>query len=271
MVLYLTIKLSFLVGGISFLAAMLYTIFTTKEYPPEFYDDNKQVESLGYLEGLKVAFNNMPKSFIQLAPVQFFTWLGLFLMWFYLTITICEHVFGATDPNSELYADGLAWSNICFGYYSVVTFLFALIMPSIANRIGNIKLHFMCLVLGGLGLLSIGFIHDQYTLLFAMTGVGIAWASIVSIPYALIARDIPAKQMGIFMGLFNMFIVLPEIIAALGFGWVMSTLLNNNKLHAVMLGGVLILIAAFLTLRLQSKSHIKQIFVYLLIKILNPI
>ena len=87
-----------------------------------------------------------------------------------------------------------------------------------------------------------------------MTGVGIAWASIVSIPYALIARDIPAKQMGIFMGLFNMFIVLPEIIAALGFGWVMSTLLNNNKLHAVMLGGVLILIAAFLTLRLQSKE-----------------
>ena len=248
------VKVSFLVGGVSFLAAMLYTIFTTKEYPPEFYDDNEQEESLGYLEGLKVAFNNMPKSFIQLAPVQFFTWLGLFLMWFYLTITICEHVFGATDPNSELYADGLAWANICFGYYSVVTFLFALVMPSIANRIGNIKLHFMCLVLGGLGLLSIGFIHNQYTLLIAMTGVGIAWASIVSIPYALIARDIPAKQMGIFMGLFNMFIVLPEIIAALGFGWVMSTLLNNNKLHAVMLGGVLILIAAFLTLRLQSKE-----------------
>ena len=127
-------------------------------------------------------------------------------------------------------------------------------MPSIVNNIGNIKLHFMCLVLGGLGLLSIGFIHNQYTLLFAMTGVGIAWASIVSIPYALIARDIPAKQMGIFMGLFNMFIVLPEIIAALGFGWVMSNLLNNNKLHAVMLGGGLILIAAFLTLRLQSKK-----------------
>ena len=233
---------------------MLYTIFTTKEYPPEFYDDNEQEESLGYLEGLKVAFNNMPKSFIQLAPIQFFTWLGLFLMWFYLTITICEHVFGATDPNSELYADGLAWSNICFGYYSVVTFLFALVMPSIANKIGNIKLHFMCLVLGGLGLLSIGFIHNQYILLLAMTGVGIAWASIVSIPYALIARDIPAKQMGIFMGLFNMFIVLPEIIAALGFGWVMNTMLNNNKLHAVMLGGVLIIIAAFLTLRLQSKE-----------------
>ena len=249
------VKISFLVGGISFLAAMLWTIFTTKEYPPEFYDDNEKEESFGYLEGLKVAFKNMPKSFIQLAPVQFFTWLGLFLMWFYLTITICEHVFGAADPNSELYADGLAWANICFGYYSVVTFLFALVMPSIANKIGNIKLHFMCLLLGGLGLISIGFIDNQYSLLISMTGVGIAWASIVSIPYALIARDIPAKQMGIFMGLFNMFIVLPEIIAALCFGWVMNEILDNNTLHAVMLGGVLLIIAALLTIRISNRVN----------------
>ena len=249
------VKVSFLVGGISFLAAMLWTVFTTKEYPPEFYDDNEQEESLGYLEGLKVAFKNMPKSFIQLAPVQFFTWLGLFLMWFYLTITICEHVFGATDPNSELYADGLAWANICFGYYSVVTFLFALVMPALATRLGNIRLHFMCLIFGGVGLLSIGLIHNQYLLLLPMTGVGIAWASIVSIPYALIARDIPAKQMGIFMGLFNMFIVLPEIIAALGFGWVMSALLDNNKLHAVMLGGGLLIIAGFLTIRISRHTN----------------
>lgn len=245
------VKVSFLVGGVSFLLAMLYTVYTTKEYPPEFYDDIEE-ESLGYIEGLKVAFKNMPKSFIQLAPVQFFTWLGLFLMWFYLTLTICEHVFGASDPNSELYADGLAWANICFGYYSVVTFLFALVMPTLASKMGNVKLHFICLIFGGIGLLSIGLIQNQYLLLLSMTGVGIAWASIVSIPYALIARDIPAKQMGIFMGLFNMFIVIPEIIAALGFGWIMSTLLDNNKLHAVMLGGILILTAAFLTLRIKS-------------------
>jgi maltose/moltooligosaccharide transporter len=246
------VKVSFLVGGIAFLGAMLYTVFTTKEYPPEFYEDDEVEESLGYFEGLKVAFKNMPKSFIQLAPVQFFTWLGLFLMWFYLTVTICEHVFGATDPNSALYADGLAWANICFGYYSVVTFLFALVMPSIARKIGNIKLHFFCLALGGIGLLSIGFVQDQYLLLLPMTGVGIAWASIVSIPYALIAKDIPAKQMGIFMGLFNIFIVLPEIIAALGFGWVMSEVLGNNRLYAVMLGGVLLLIAALLTFRVKE-------------------
>ena len=246
------VKVSFLVGGIAFLGAMLYTVFTTKEYPPEFYEDEEVEESLDYLEGLKMAFNNMPKSFVQLAPVQFFTWLGLFLMWFYLTVTICEHVFGATDPNSALYADGLAWANICFGYYSVVTFLFALVMPSIARKVGNVRFHACCLLVGGVGLLSIGFVHDQYTLLLSMTGVGMAWASIVSIPYALIAKDIPAKKMGIYMGLFNMFIVLPEIIAALGFGWVMSELLGNNRLYAIMLGGALLLIAALFTLRVKE-------------------
>ncbi len=248
------VKLSFLVGGIAFLGAMLYTIFTTKEYPPEYYEDGDEEEEMGYIKGLTTAFKTMPNSFKQLAPVQFFTWLGLFLMWFYLTVTICEHVFGATDPNSELYADGLAWANICFGYYSVVTFIFALVMPSIARKVGNVKLHFMCLLAGGLGLVSIGFVHNQYLLLVSMTGVGIAWASIVSIPYALIANDIPAKRMGIFMGLFNFFIVIPEIIAALGFGWVMENLLDNNKLSAVMLGGAFLILAAGLTLKVKLKD-----------------
>ena len=247
------VKVSFIVGAFAFLGAMLYTIFTTQEYPPEFYEGEEEEESLGYLEGLKVAFKNMPESFKELAPVQFFTWLGLFLMWFYLTVTVCEHVFGATETNSDLYADGLAWANICFGYYSVVTFLFALVMPALARRWGNVRLHFFCLVVGGVGLMSVGWVQDQYLLLVSMTGVGIAWASIVSIPYALIARDIPAKQMGIYMGLFNIFIVLPEIIAALGFGWVMSEVLGNNKLYAVMLGGGFLLVAAVLTLRVKER------------------
>ena len=247
------VKVSFIVGAFAFLGAMLYTIFTTQEYPPEFYESEEEEESLGYLKGLKVAFKNMPESFKQLAPVQFFTWMGLFLMWFYLTVTVCEHVFGATETNSDLYADGLAWANICFGYYSVVTFLFALVMPALERRWGNVRLHFFCLVVGGVGLMSVGWVQDQYLLLVSMTGVGIAWASIVSIPYALIARDIPAKQMGIYMGLFNIFIVLPEIIAALGFGWVMSEVLGNNKLYAVMLGGGFLLVAAVLTLRVKER------------------
>lgn len=249
------VKVSFLVGGISFLAAILYTVFTTKEYPPEYYEGEEE-ERIGYFAGLKKAFNNMPKSFVQLAPVQFFTWMGLFLMWFYLTVTICKHVYGATDPDSALYADGLAMANICFGFYSVVTFIFALIMPSLAKRWGYAKLHFACLLSGGFGLLGLYFLTTpNVPLLFlCMTGVGIAWASIVSMPYAIIAKDIPPKQMGIFMGLFNMFIVIPEIIAALGFGWVMRNVLNQNTLYAVMLGGVLMIFAGFLALRVDDSE-----------------
>ncbi len=247
------VKVSFLVGGISFLLAMLYTIFTTKEYPPEYYETEDKEEEKGYFEGLSHAFSNMPTSFKQLAPVQFFTWMGLFLMWFYLTTTICKHVFGATDPQSPLYADGLAWANLCFGFYSVVTFIFALIMPKIAEITGYTKLHFLCLLAGGTGLLSISMVSSQYGMILPMTGVGIAWASIVSMPYAIIAKDIPPKQMGIYMGLFNMFIVIPEIIAALGFGWVMKNILGNNELSAVMLGGCLLIIAGILVLFVKEK------------------
>jgi len=245
------VKISFMAGGISFLVAILYTVLTTKEYPPEYYSEEEE-EKMGYFEGLKHAFQNMPNSFLKLAPIQFFTWMGLFLMWFYLTTTVCKHVFGATEPNSELYADGQAWANVCFGYYSVVTFLFALIMPAIAKKIGNIKLHAFSLFCGCIGLASIYFISDKWTLLLAMTGVGIAWASIVSIPYAIIAKDIPPKQMGIFMGLFNMFIVLPEIIASLGFGWVMKNLFNNVNVYALLASAAMLLIAAILTLRVKE-------------------
>ncbi|MEM7163194.1 MAG: MFS transporter [Bacteroidota bacterium] len=254
------VKLSFIVGAIFFFAAILYTVLTTKEYPPEYFEEEEE-EKLGYFAGLEKAFLNMPRSFKLLAPVQFFTWMGLFLMWFYLTPTIIEHVFGASSDQSELHADGLAWANICFGFYSGVTFLFALVMPAIARRIGNAKLHAACLVVGGISLISIYFIKDQYALLIAMTGIGVAWASIVSMPYAIIANDIPPKQMGIFMGLFNMFIVIPEIIAALGFGWIMRNVLDNNILHAVMLAGLLLLIAALLMLAVKTNSKSSKVLI----------
>ena len=190
----------------------------------------------------------MPESFKRMAPVQFFTWMGLFLMWFYLTTTIAKYVFEAPNPQSELYADGVAWANICFGFYSIITFIYALIVPSLTRKIGITKVHAMSLLLGGLGLISIYFVHDPWLLLIPMTGVGIAWTSIVSMPYVIIANDIPPKHMGMFMGLFNMFIVIPEIIAALFFGYVMKNFLGNQEIYAVMLGGTLLIFAAILTL-----------------------
>ena len=244
------VRLSFYIGAVAFFLAVLVTIFTTKEYPPEYYEEDDQ-EKHGYLEGLKLAFNNMPEAFKKLAPVQFFTWMGLFLMWFYFTVTITGTVFGAEDTSDPAYAEGVVWGNLCFGFYSMVTFIFALIMPKLADKFGLSKLHAICLLLGAIGLISVGFITDKWILLVAMGGVGVAWASIVSMPYAMIANDIPPKQMGIFMGLFNMFIVIPEIIASLGFGWVMSSVFDNVKVYGVITAGVLLLIASILTLRLK--------------------
>lgn len=253
------VKISFIVGGVAFLAAVLYTVFSTKEYPPEYYEQEDAEEKKGYMEGLKYAFNNMPKSFVQLAPVQFFTWMGLFLMWFYFTVTICGTVFGANETNTDAYADGLAWGNLCFGFYSMVTFMVALVLPRLADKMGKKNLHALCLLLGGLGLLSIGAIHNKWLLLIPMAGVGVAWASIVSMPYAMIANDIPPKQMGIFMGLFNFFIVIPEIIAALTFGPIMENVFHNTKLYGVLTGGALLVIAGCLTLFFVKEPEVEMV------------
>ncbi len=245
------VKMSFFVGAAAFFLAVMYTIFTTKEYPPEYYEDEEADEKIGYWQGLKKAFINMPEAFKKLAPVQFFSWMGLFLMWFYFTVTITGSVFGADSPSDPGYAEGVVWGNLCFGFYSLVTFIFALFMPKIADKVGLSKLHAICLFAGGIGLLSVGLIESKWLLFLSMTGVGIAWASIVSMPYAMIANDIPPKQMGIFMGLFNMFIVIPEIIAALGFGWVMSSVFDNVKLYAIITAGIMLIIASLLTLRVR--------------------
>lgn len=246
------VKLSFLVGGISYFLAVMYTILKTKEYPPEYFEEETEDDKLGYFAGLKKAFYSMPDAFKKLAPVQFFTWMGLFLMWFYFTVTITQTVFNANSPADEGYSAGVVWGNLCFGFYSIVCFIFALAMPGLSEKMGKKKLHAICLFCGSIGLLSVAVITNKWMLFLSMTGVGVAWASVVSMPYAMIADEIPAKQMGIFMGLFNMFIVIPEIIAALGFGWVMSELFDNTKLYAIITAGVLLGIASLFTLRVKQ-------------------
>ena len=258
----LTVKYSFYIGAIAFFGAVLYTILTTGEYPPEDMEafEKEKAESSGFMHGVKEIFHNignMPRTMKQLAWVQFFTWLGLFCMFLYLTVAICRNVMGAPDETSPLYSEGLEWAGICFAFYSLITFFFAPFLPKIANKIGRRYTHILCLLCGAAGLLSIGLIHNKYLLLLSMTGVGIAWASILSMPYAMLAGCLPENKMGIFMGIFNFFIVLPEIIAALGFGWVMVYLLNENRLYAVLAGGVCMIIAALLTLRVEDNADVK--------------
>jgi len=251
----------FSIGAVFYLGAVIYTVQTTKEYPPEdLVAFNKmKAETAGVLNGFKEVFANifkMPATMRQVALVQFFTWPGLFLMWFFFTTAVARDVLGAPDTNSPLYAEGVAWGNICFGFYSAVCFAFSFVLPGIADRFGRVLTHAICLSLGAAGLIFVGFAPDKYWLLLSMTGVGIAWASILSMPYAMLASTLPPNKMGVYMGIFNFFIVLPEIIATLGFGWIMEHWLNNNRISAVMLGGALLGLAAILCLQIRERKEI---------------
>ncbi len=250
----------FSIGAVFYLSAVLYTVRTTKEYPPADLEafNKMKAETAGVLNGFKEVFDNilhMPRTMRQVALVQFFTWPGLFLMWFFFTTAVARDVLGAPDTNSPLYAEGVAWGNLCFGFYSAVCFAFSFILPGIADRIGRVRTHAICLTCGALGLLFVGFAPDKYWLLLSMLGVGIAWASILSMPYAMLASTLPPNKMGVYMGIFNFFIVLPEVIATLGFGWIMEHWLNNNRISAVMLGGALLGFAALLCLLIRERKE----------------
>jgi maltose/moltooligosaccharide transporter len=249
----LTVKYSFQLGAVVFLLAVLWTVFTTSEAPPEdmaeFERERRERAGVGALFGeIGAAITNMPKTMKQLAVVQFFTWLGLFCMWMFFVPTVARHVFGATDPDSELYARGIEWGGITFAFYSITTFVVAFALPAVARATSRKATHALALTCGAIGLLSVSVIHDQYVLLLTMVGVGIAWASILSMPYAILSTALPAARMGVYMGVFNFFIVIPEILASLGFGPLIRAVYGqdnpNTSLYMVMTGGVSLLIAA---------------------------
>ena len=231
-----TVKLSFTLGAAVFLAAVLWTVFTTKEYPPEPADPALKPAHHSTVGEILSALREMPLTMRQLAWVQLCTWLGLFCMWLYFVPAVAHQVFGANDPQSPTYSEGVEWGGLCFGMYSAVCFVFSFALEPMARALSRRRTHGICLVAGALGLLAVAVIHDKYMLLLSMTGVGIAWASTLSMPYAMLAGSLPAKRVGLYMGIFNFFIVMPEIIASLGFGWVMNHVLDNNRVAAVVSG-----------------------------------
>jgi len=245
----LTVRLSFYIGAAAFLGAVLWTIFTTSEYPPEDLEafQRAKLRSAGIVTNAKqifVAIGEMPQTMRQLAPVQLLTWLGLFCMWLYFPVAVARNVFGASDPSSPAYTRGIEWAGICFGLYSGVCFVFSFVLPQLARFVGRKNAHSLCLACGAIGLLSVVLIHNQYVLLLTMVGVGIAWASTLAIPYAVLAGSLPAERIGIYMGIFNFFIVIPEILASLFFGSIMNHVLHNNRIAAVVAGGLFMLLAA---------------------------
>jgi maltose/moltooligosaccharide transporter len=250
----LNVKISFYAGAAAFLGAVLWTIFSTKEYPPENIEEfrRKKTESAGlahFAGEIFGALEEMPGTMKRLALVQFFTWLGLFCMWLHFSNAV-PVVFGTDDPKSDLFKRGAEWAGVCYSLKDAVTFVAAFALMAAANKFDRRRIHGICLALGGIGLLGIGFIHGEEQknlLLLALALGGVAWASILSMPYAILAGALPPERMGVYMGIFNFFIVLPEIIAALTFGPLVKNFLGGNLVHAVMAGGGFMLLAALLT------------------------
>ncbi|MBV9987425.1 MAG: MFS transporter, partial [Chitinophagaceae bacterium] len=330
-----SVKWSFYAGAFAFLSAVMYTVFTTKEFPPENIEEfKKEVKAAGFWHGVRETFGGifkMPKTMAQLAIVQFFTWFALFAMWIYSTnavtsnkydmkvdkgmvarmsssiqsslsdpsldaksrklfqslqadineinefraaqnpvtisVNLANHfadsantVFSGAEKNEfervkKQYNDGADWLSVCSSVRNGVAAIFAFIIPLIAYRTNRRMTHLICLVIGGIGLMSISWFSDPKWLILSMGMVGIAWASILSMPYAILSGALPANKMGYYMGVFNFFIVIPQIVAATILGFCTMKLFNANTLSTIVLGGVSMILAGLLTLWVKDDDR----------------
>lgn len=314
-----SVKYAFYVGGIMYLITVLWTVFTSKEYPPE-EDENHDAPAMAETEevtynnkfkrvGLRLTligvafsafvyyidtdvklhilgggfiffglihlissrlvqlkktttalvhivkdFNTMPKTMIQLAIVQFFSWFALFSMWIYCTPAVTSHIYGSSDTTSTAYNTGADMVSNLFGGYNGIAALAAIFIPFIARKTSRKMTHLIALCCGGIGLISIYFITDPQMLWLSMVGVGIAWASILSVPYAILSGALPAEKMEYYMGVFNFFIVIPQIVAASLLGFILNTFFAEQTIMILVVGGVSMIISGFLTL-LVNDTH----------------
>lgn len=242
-----SVHISFYVGAVVYISAVVYTIVTTPEFPPEPPKSGAAPAGYGALSffgEIKQGIIQMPPVMRRLAVVQFFTWLGLFCMWIYFTPAIAREVFGGV-PGSPEYQKGVEWGGLCFATYNGVAFVIAFGLVFLASRgVPARALHRVGLLCAAVGLGSVAFVKSPSLLIVSMALVGVGWATILSMPYALLANAIPPTQMGFYMGVFNFFIVLPQILAATLLGPVVANLLGGRAMLAVLAGGGCMLIAA---------------------------
>ena len=255
----LTVELSFYIGAVLLLGTVLWTVVSTKEHPPEDIEAFKeeQAERGGVLNTFReiwAGLQEMPLTMRQLAWVQWFTWLGLDCFFLYFPPAVARNVFGATDEASPLYIAGIEWAGICIAAYNAICIIFSFVLPRMALATSPKLAHSFCLLCGAAGFLSLGAITNKYWLLLSMVGVGIVWASVLAMPYAILVGSLPPERSGIYMGIFNLFIVLPQIFVSVGFGWVMNNILDNNRLLAVVIGGGFLIVAALLMPRVQEEA-----------------
>jgi maltose/moltooligosaccharide transporter len=301
----LAVQYAFKLGAAVFLLAVLWTVFTSKEYPPENLEEFRRQQRahvrfqfqpafliLGGVAGVLAgagrgalvehhltwwhllagggigaaigwvlsgphvgpAIREMPATMKQLAVVQFFTWLGLFCMWMFFSLATAQQIFHTTDAQSKAFDEGTAFGGRTFAWYSIVCFAVAFVLPAVARVTSRKSVHALALILGGVSLLATGFIHDRVMWQCTMIGVGIAWASILALPYAILSGALPAERMGVYMGIFNFFIVIPEIVASIALEPVVKNLFGNDPVKVVMLGGASMLVAAAMMWRVKDIS-----------------
>lgn len=320
-----TVKYSFYIGAIVYMAAISYTVFTTKEYSPEemksfgeseeasfqknikttystflkkglvwlliggalsaglfFYNNSATIQlekelyvlsfgiaAFGLFQIAAAIFHNnkkdnglveimddlnyLPSAMKQLAVVQFFSWFALFSMWIYSTAALAQHIYNTTDTASSDYNKIGNWVGVMFAFYNGFAALFAFLLPVLAKRYSRPKTHMIALIAGGLGLISYYFFKNENLLIISMAGVGLAWSSILSMPYSMLTKSLPSHKMGVYMGIFNFFIVIPQILAATLLGFFTKHLFGDQAILSIVLGGCSMIVAAFLCLRIKDK------------------
>lgn len=252
------IRYSFYIGAAVFMGAILITLFFSKEYAPAEYEayHGKPEKSNGSLLDIFSDFKNMPKTMKQLGLVQFFSWFGLFSMWVFTTDAVATHIYGLSGDytNSVEYNEAGNKVSSAFGVYSLVSMFYALCLPFIAQKIGKKLTHAVSLLAGGIGLISIYFIKDPEMLNYSMIGVGLAWASILAMPYVLLSGSIPAGKLGIYMGIFNFFITLPQIINGFVGGSIVKYIYGGQPIYAILMAGVFFLLAAISVVKVYDPT-----------------
>jgi maltose/moltooligosaccharide transporter len=250
------------VGGSVYFLAVLWTVLLSKEDAPadmeKFLLERAENKGMGNaIKEILGGFLKMPKTMVQLAIVQFFTWVALFAMWVYTTPSIAEVVFHSTDAQSNAYQEAGNWVGIMFAMYGGVSAIAAFLLPVLAKLTSRKMVHLICLAIGGVSLISIFAISSKEMLLLPMVGVGIAWASVLTMPYAILAGALPANKMGYYMGLFNFFVVIPQIVAGVVLGAILKHFFANQSVKVLMLGGACMVLAGVLTLFVQDEFEAK--------------
>ncbi len=260
----LTVFYSFRAGAAVFFLAVLWTVLRTPENPPRdmaAFEQHRR-ETKGLAAGAQEiihAVRVMPVTMKQLFWVQFFTWFGLSCFWGLFTLAVANHVFGVTDTHSPVFDRATEWAGVCMSANSVVCFLVAPLMPSVSARLGRPRLHALSLVFGGGALLSVALIHTPLLLLLPMVAFGIAWASILAMPYAILSVALPPERVGVYMGIFNFFIVLPQTVYALGMSPVIKYAFHGQAIPTTTVGGICFLIAAVFATRVKEVTPVSAL------------